>query len=71
MLENVPALAKNWRIFRLQTELTQFGYIIEDNSIAIHNAADYGIPQRRRRLLFKASRLGIIPEAAKSTTNHR
>ena len=68
MLENVPALAKNWRIFRLQTELTQLGYIIEDNSIAIHNAADYGIPQRRRRLLFKASRLGIIPEAAKSTT---
>ncbi|MGJ8514834.1 DNA cytosine methyltransferase [Carnimonas bestiolae] len=66
MLENVPALAKNWRIFKLKESLNQLGYIVNDKSIAIHNAADYGVPQRRRRLLFRASRLGIISDTPKS-----
>lgn len=65
MLENVPALAKNWRIFKLKESLEQLGYVVDENSISIHDAADYGVPQRRRRLLFKASRLGTIPDAPK------
>lgn len=65
MLENVPALAKNWRIFKLKEGLEQLGYIVDQNSISIHDAADYGVPQRRRRLLFKASRLGTISDAPK------
>lgn len=66
MLENVPALAKNWRIFKLKENLEQLGYVVNENSISIHDAADYGVPQRRRRLLFKASRLGVISDAPKS-----
>jgi len=66
MLENVPALAKNWRILKLKKDLEQLGYVVNDNSISIHDAADYGVPQRRRRLLFKASRLGIISDAPKT-----
>ena len=66
MLENVPALAKNWRIFKLKESLEQLGYVVDENSISIHDAADYGVPQRRRRLLFKASRLGVISDAPKS-----
>lgn len=65
MLENVPALAKNWRIFKLKDDLEQLGYIVDESSISVHDAADYGVPQRRRRLLFKASRLGTIPDAPK------
>jgi DNA (cytosine-5)-methyltransferase 1 len=65
MLENVPALAKNWRILKLKESLKQLGYIINENSISVHDAADYGVPQRRRRLLFKASRLGVISDAPK------
>lgn len=66
MLENVPALAKNWRIFKLKERLEQLGYVVDENSISIHDAADYGVPQRRRRLLFKASRFGVISDAPKS-----
>lgn len=66
MLENVPALAKNWRVEKLRNELDQLGYIMDENSVAIHNAADYGVPQRRRRLLLKASTLGSIPDAPKN-----
>ena len=66
MLENVPALAKDWRIFKLKESLERLGYVVDANSISIHDAADYGVPQRRRRLLFKASRLGVISDAPKS-----
>lgn len=65
MLENVPALAKNWRIFKLREDLKKLGYIVNESSISVHDAADYGVPQRRRRLLFKASRLGVISDAPK------
>lgn len=68
MLENVPALAKNWRIFELREELEKLGYVFNEKSILVHDAADYGVPQRRRRLLFKASRFGIIQEAPKVVT---
>ncbi|MAQ52934.1 MAG: DNA (cytosine-5-)-methyltransferase [Pseudomonas sp.] len=66
MLENVPALAKNWRILKLKKDLEELGYVVNERSISIHDAADYGVPQRRRRLLFKASRLGIISDAPKA-----
>lgn len=66
MLENVPALAKNWRILKLKRDLEQLGYVVNEHSISIHDAADYGVPQRRRRLLFKASRLGVISDAPKA-----
>lgn len=63
MLENVPALAKDWRISMLRESLSALGYLIDDEFAQIKDAADFGVPQRRKRLLVKASRLGRIRNA--------
>jgi DNA (cytosine-5)-methyltransferase 1 len=61
MLENVPGLAKDWRIASLREKLSLLGYVIDDDFAQVKDAANYGVPQRRRRLLVKASRFGVIP----------
>jgi DNA (cytosine-5)-methyltransferase 1 len=58
MLENVPKLAKNRRFKKLRSELQRLGY---DVSYNILDAAHYGVPQRRRRLILVAGRGGKIP----------
>lgn len=60
MLENVPGLAKDWRISDLRGNLAELGYVVDDQFAQVKNTADFGVPQRRRRLLVKASRLGVI-----------
>ncbi|APW47172.1 DNA cytosine methyltransferase [Rhodoferax antarcticus] len=60
MLENVPGLAKDWRITSLREKLSLLGYVIDEDFAQVKDAANYGVPQRRRRLLVKASRLGLI-----------
>ena len=45
MMENVPGLAVDKRMKRFSKELTALGYICKMNVV---NAADYGVPQRRR-----------------------
>lgn len=64
MLENVPALAKDWRTSVLKIKLIKLGYFIDEDAVQVIDAADYGVPQRRRRMLIKASRYGVIPNAA-------
>jgi DNA (cytosine-5)-methyltransferase 1 len=56
MLENVPGLAKNRRLRKIIAELHRLGY--ECNS-SVLNAADYGVPQRRRRFILLAGRRQI------------
>lgn len=68
MLENVPALAKDWRIQSMKAQLIRLGYVVEGSFIQIKDAADYGVPQRRKRLLIKASRYGVIPNAVPDKT---
>jgi len=51
MLENVPKLAKNRRFKKLCEELQKLGYKINHDVL---NAANYGVPQRRRRLILVA-----------------
>ena len=54
MLENVPALAEDGRFRRLCKSLEKLGY---HYLVRILDAADYGVPQRRRRLIMLASRV--------------
>jgi len=57
LIENVPGLLKDWRIEEVKRKLGNMGYLYSCNII---DAADYGIPQRRKRMILMASRLGDI-----------
>lgn len=54
MLENVPALKSDMRFSKLRNQLIDLGYEVVVNVL---NAADYGVPQRRKRLIMLASRV--------------
>ena len=54
MLENVPALAKDGRFTRMRNELTKLGYELIYH---ILDAADYEVPQRRKRLIMLGSKV--------------
>lgn len=56
MLENVPALANDRRFLRLRRDLAKLGY---QSQCKVLDAADYGVPQRRRRLIMLASLHGV------------
>lgn len=60
MMENVPGLASDQRMELLWEGLHELGYI---GSHKVLDTADYGVPQRRRRMLLLASRKGPIPFA--------
>jgi len=70
MMENVPGLAKDPRIDHLKNELAAVGYLIGDDAVAVKDAADYAVPQRRRRMILQVSRLGRIsaPETMPPST---
>lgn len=59
MLENVPGLSLYWRWPEFIQRLESLGYRV---SWEIANAADYGVPQRRRRLVLMGSRTGALPK---------
>lgn len=64
MLENVPGLADDERFTVFLKRMKTLGYIGEPT---ILNAADYGVPQRRRRLIYLGG-LGVhIPFAVPVT----
>ncbi|TLG89459.1 DNA cytosine methyltransferase [Pseudomonas edaphica] len=65
MLENVPGLAKDKRMLKLKEELNYLGYVINDNTVKVLDAADFGVPQRRKRMILQASLFGIINEPDK------
>jgi DNA (cytosine-5)-methyltransferase 1 len=56
MMENVPGLEKDIRFRRLKTSLRYLGYSIVLSEV--RDAQNCGVPQRRRRLIFIASRIG-------------
>lgn len=67
MVENVPGLVNDQRWRRFTAVLRKLGYICD---YKVLNAADYGVPQRRRRLLLLGSQLGSVP-FARSHNRHR
>lgn len=67
MMENVPGLYKDERMQKIVGRLKALGYVFEDHSLAVRNAADYGVPQRRSRMIMMASRLGPIDEPKKAS----
>lgn len=59
LMENVPALAKDSRMVKFIKQIKMLGYDCSGFPVIL-NAADYGVPQRRRRMIFMASRIGKI-----------
>jgi len=57
MLENVPGLAADKRMEIFQKRLQKLGYT---SDYRILDAADYGIPQRRRRVMLLGGRFGPV-----------
>jgi len=63
MLENVPGLGEDKRFKNFCKNLEKMGY---KGRFDVLDAADYGVPQRRRRLIYLAGRDGRIDFAPKS-----
>jgi DNA (cytosine-5)-methyltransferase 1 len=57
MMENVPRLARHRRFRELCRKLRQLGYHV---TWAVKNAANFGVPQRRLRLILLATRYGEV-----------
>ena len=60
MLENVPALLRDDWFYKFRKELESLGY---SATFAILDAADYEVPQRRKRLIYLSSLEGTPPVA--------
>lgn len=60
LLENVPRLIDDYRFNKVRQRLRELGYVGEPE---IFDAAAYGVPQRRRRMVFIASLVGPIDYA--------
>jgi DNA (cytosine-5)-methyltransferase 1 len=67
MMENVPGLMGQRPLVNLCDGLRALGYVV---TCAIKDAANYGVPQRRRRLILLAGR-GFEPRFAKETRRIR
>jgi DNA (cytosine-5)-methyltransferase 1 len=68
MLENVPKLSKDTRIRLLAKKLTELGYNCERRVL---NAADYGVPQRRKRMILIAVRKRFGPPSFAAPSTQR
>ena len=57
-LENVEGYKRNKTYKKIFDGLHGLGYFV---NVQVLNAADFGVPQTRRRLILRASRLGWLP----------
>jgi len=68
LLENVPGMAKDKRFFSFIERLEACDYSCK---WGVLDAADFGVPQRRKRLIVIGSRVGTIELPRKSVTQRR
>ena len=57
MMENVPGLSRNHRFETFRSVLENAGYTLKAKVLDVN---DYGVPQRRRRLVMLASRISSV-----------
>lgn len=62
MMENVPGLMRDHRIEKVKKRLEELGYDYGDTPKVL-DASDYGVPQRRKRMILLAGKKGKIAEA--------
>jgi len=67
MMENVPGLMRNKRFAIFRSRLERLGYCC---NVAVLNAADYCVPQRRRRMILLAGLGSQIP-FGRAARSHR
>ncbi len=65
MMENVPGLASDPRMDALCAMLEELDYPVR-SGLTVLNAVNYGVPQRRRRLVMLALEGSVVPLASKS-----
>lgn len=63
MMENVPGLSEYFRFKKFKKSLEAAGYLVR---VEVLDVADYGVPQRRKRLIVSASLCGKPKLAAPS-----
>ncbi|WP_210238850.1 DNA cytosine methyltransferase [Cohaesibacter sp. CAU 1516] len=66
MMENVPALTKDNRMKTFLKRLSVLGYKVGRKNVRVEDASEYGVPQRRYRMILLASKTGQIKQAEKS-----
>lgn len=69
MMENVPALAENKRMRIIKRKLAAIGYEANGTPLVL-NTADFGVPQRRRRMILVCSRKRPV-ELPRGSKTHR
>ena len=68
MMENVPSLAQDNRIKTFMNRISVLGYKVGRKNVRVEDASEYGVPQRRYRMILLASKTGQVKEAEKSET---
>ena len=72
MMENVPGMVKDKRLRDLIEGLSELGYAMNEDLtkiVQVRNAADFGVPQRRRRLILMTTKKGLV-EFPRADKNH-
>jgi len=66
MMENVPALAQDNRMKMFLKRLSVLGYKVGRKNVRVEDASEYGVPQRRYRMILLASKTRQVEQAEKS-----
>ncbi len=66
LIENVPGLARDPRIKKVLKKLKELGYHIDNETLQVHDISQYGVPQRRKRMILMCGLEKKIPFAPKN-----